>query len=390
MTPAVRAVLVAVVLAAAARAPGATASSAEAASVAPAATVRWFRSDELGLALEPIPALRADEFPWVLRVERVEAGGGWTETRRLLSAGEERHRWTLIRSADGRTEEREERGSVMVARRLSGASGEPLQEESYEAGRLSSRSVYEYAAARLARVRVFAADGSLASTVEYLTAPSGRLREVRWTAADGSRRTESQAAGGTVAAPGGTAVAEERSRDGDGWRTTRYDESGRVAVREQGGPSGLVSRERLAYADGSPTPSSSSLEWPGERRVVDRSFDAAGGVIAERTTLGDAVVERISWTRDDAGRELVMHRTGSGGTVEVRSTWAADGTLEREEHFARGTRVKTVIHTGPGERVEELYADGELFLRVHYRGDERVREEVILDGEVVRERTYEP
>jgi hypothetical protein len=85
-----------------------------------------------------------------------------------------------------------------------------------------------------------------------------------------------------------------------------------------------------------------------------------------------------------------MHRTGSGGTIEVRSTWAADGTLEREEHFARGVRVKTVIHTGPGERVEELYADGELFLRVHYRGDVRVREEVILDGVVVRERTFEP
>jgi hypothetical protein len=390
MTLAARAALVAVVFAAAARAPAATVGADAPAAPVAATAVRWFRSDELGLALEPIPALRADEFAWVLRVERVEDDGGWTETRRLLSAGEERHRWTIVRSADGRTEEREERGGAVLARRLSGASGEPLQEESYEAGRLSSRSVYEYAAEKLVRVRVFAADGSLASSADYLTTPSGRLREVRWTAADGSRRTESQAAGGTSAAAGGTAVSEERSRDSDGWRTTRYDEAGRVAVREQGGPTGLVSRERLAYAGGSPTPVSSIVEWPGERRTVERSFDASGGAIAETTTLGDAVIERVSWTRDDAGRELVMRRTGSGGTVEVRSTWAADGTLEREEHFARGTRVKTVIHTGPGERVEELYADGELFLRVHYRGDERVREEVILDGNVVRERTLAP
>jgi hypothetical protein len=389
MTPAARAVLVAVALAAA-RVSAATVSAAAPPLPGAAAEVRWFRSDELGLALEPIPALRVDEFAWVLRVERVEAGGGWTETRRLLSAGEERHRWTVVRSADGRTEEREERGGLVVSRRLSGASGEPLQEESYEAGRLSSRSVYEYAAARLVRVRVFAADGSLASTVEYLTTPGGRLREVRLTSADGGRRTESQVAGGTVAAPGGVAVSEERSRDGDGWRTTRYDEAGRVAVREQGGPTGLVSRERLVYAAGSPTPGSSTVEWPGERRVVERSFDASGGVIAERTTLADTVIERVSWIRDAAGRELVMHRTGLGGTIEVRSTWSADGTLEREEHFARGARVKTVIPAGPGERVEELYADGELFLRVHYRGDERIREEVVLDGVVVRVRTFEP
>lgn len=386
MSPAVRAALVAIALAAAARAPAATSGAA----APPGAAVRWFRSDELGLALEPIPTLRADEFPWVLRVERAESGGGWTETRRLLSAGEEQRRWTVVRSADGRTEEREERGGVVVARRLSGTAGEPLQEESYESGRLTSRSVYEYAAGRLVRVRVFAADGSLASTVEYLTTPSGRLREVRWTAADGGRRTESQAAGGTVAAAGGAAVSEERSRDGDGWRTTRYDEAGRVAVREQGGPAGLVSRERLAYAEGSATPKSSTVERPGERRVVERSFDALGGVIAETVTVADAVVERTSWSRDASGHELVMHRSGSGGTVEVRSTWSADGTLEREEHFSRGARVKTVIHTGPGERIEELYTDGELFLRVSYRGEARIREEVILDGEVVRERTFAP
>ncbi len=189
---------------------------------------------------------------------------------------------------------------------------------------------------------------------------------------------------------GGVAVAEERTRDGDGWRTSRYDEAGRVVVREQGDPDGLVSRERLIYTDGSSTPRSSTLERPGERRVIARTFDASGGVVAETVTVGDAVVERTSWTRDAAGRELLVRRTGDGGISEVRSTWTADGTLEREEHFARGSRVKTVMHTGPEERVEELYADGDLFLRVHYRGGERIREEVILDGQVVRERTFAP
>lgn len=354
------------------------------------ADTRWFRSDEMGLAIEPIPEFRIDEFPWVLAVERAAGGGGWTETRRLLGGGTEERRWIRVRSADGRTEEREERGGRVSARRLSGAAGELLQEELFEAGVPASRSVFEYAAGRLVRVRVFAADGSLASTVEYLTAPSGRLREVRWTAADGSLRTESQAAGGTGSAAGGAAVSEERTRGGGESRTTRYDEAGRVAVREHGGSDGLISRERLAYRGGSRTPASSTTEWPAEKKVVEASCDEAGLVIDEVTSVAGAVTERVTWTRDAAGRALVMRRTGTGGTREVRSTWAADGTLEREEHFFRGARVKNVILLAAGERVEELFEEGELFLRVYYRGDTRVREEVILDGVVVRERTYAP
>ena len=359
-------------------------------AVRASAETRWFRSDEMGLAVEPIPEFRTDEFPWVLAVERTAGGGGWTETRRLLGGGTEERRWVRVRSADGRTEEREERGGRVAARRLSGAAGELLQEELFEAGVLASRSVFEYAAGRLVRVRVFAADGSLASTVEYLTAPSGRLREVRWTAADGSLRTESQAAGGTGSLAGGAAVSEERTRDGGELRTTRYDEAGRAVVREYRGPDGLVSRERLAYRGDSRTPVASTTEWPAQKKVVETSRDEYGLAIDETTSVAGAVTERVTWTRDGEGRVLVMRRTGTGGIREVRSTWAADGTLEREEHFFRGARVKNVIRLAGGERIEELFEEGELFLRVHYRGDTRVREEVILDGVVVRERTYAP
>lgn len=350
---------------------------------------RWFRSDEIGLAIEPIPAFRADEFPWVLAVERLPRGDGWTETRRLLSGGIEQRRWTLVRSADGRTEEREERGGEMTARRLSGADGELLQEELFSAGAASSRTVYEYAAGRLARTRAFAADGSLASTVEYLAAPSGRLREVRWTAADGSLRTASQAAGGTGSVAGGVAVSEERTREGDVVLTTRYDEHGRVAVRERRDPSGLVSSERLSYTGEARSPASSIAEWPGERKVVEAAYDAAGGEIAETTTVAGAVTERVAWIRDEAGRALAVRREGTSGTAEVRFSWA-DGTLKREEHFVRGARVKNVIHETADERVEELFDDGQLFLRVRYRGDARIREEVVVDGRVVRERAFEP
>jgi len=353
------------------------------------AEIRWFRSDEIGLAIEPIAAFRADEFPWVLAVERTARGNGWVETRRLLNGGIEQRRWTLVRSADGREEQRDERRGAMTARRLSGADGELLQEERFSAGVASSRTVYEYTSGRLARVRAFAADGSLASTVEYLTAPSGRLREVRWTGADGGLRAASQAAGGTGIVAGGVAVSEERTREGDAVLTSRYDEHGRVAARERRDPAGLVSSERLSYAGDARSPASSTIEWPGERKVGETAYDATGGEIAETTTVAGVVTERVAWIRDEAGRALSTRREGTAGATEVRFSWA-DGTLQREENFARGERVKNVIYETADERVEELFDDGELFLRVRYRGEARIREELVVDGRVVRERTFEP
>ena len=39
-------------------------------------------------------------------------------------------------------------------------------------------------------------------------------------------------------------------------------------------------------------------------------------------------------------------------------------------------------------RTEELYRDGELFLKVFFDGDTRLREEVWFNGRMERERSY--
>jgi hypothetical protein len=38
--------------------------------------------------------------------------------------------------------------------------------------------------------------------------------------------------------------------------------------------------------------------------------------------------------------------------------------------------------------VDELYREGELFMRVHYRSERMVKEEFVRDGEIVRVREY--
>jgi hypothetical protein len=51
--------------------------------------------------------------------------------------------------------------------------------------------------------------------------------------------------------------------------------------------------------------------------------------------------------------------------------------------------VKVTVHGEGKLRTEELYRDGELFLKVFYDGDTRLREEVYSNGGLQRERSYQ-
>ena len=44
---------------------------------------------------------------------------------------------------------------------------------------------------------------------------------------------------------------------------------------------------------------------------------------------------------------------------------------------------------GQPTRQADYYRDGAPYLRVHFRGDTRVREQVLRDGQVVRERVFD-
>ncbi len=48
--------------------------------------------------------------------------------------------------------------------------------------------------------------------------------------------------------------------------------------------------------------------------------------------------------------------------------------------------VKETLYGQAGKRTDELYRDGEMFLKVFYDGDVRRREEVYANGELVHAR----
>jgi len=338
----------------------------------------FYRSNGFGMLLERIPAYKRNESTWIMGVEKTSAG----EIRRLYDEGKEAKRWEISLIENGaKREERELDAGLLAVRKVYAKTGELLLEEQYADGELAQRSISTYAGSRLARLRVLSGDGSVTYTEEYLYTTRGALREVRRTGPSGELRVSTFVSG----APG---LAEERNAVGGEIYITRFDATGKTISRERRKDGERVSREDFLYRPGSDLLKSSMEMLPLERRTIARGYDDGGRLAFETISAGGKVVEETTYARDDQGRTLSKTRTSAAGLEEWRYHWGPDGKETREEYRRRGAQEKVTVFGTGNERTEELYQDGEPFLKVYYDGDRRTKEEVFEGGKLVRERSF--
>jgi antitoxin component YwqK of YwqJK toxin-antitoxin module len=338
----------------------------------------YYRSNAAGMLLERIAAWRRDEFEWVAGVEK-SAGA---EVRRLYAQGKESQRWEI--SAGGKGAAREERdfaSGSLAARRLYDPTGSILSEETFRDGALLEKSVFTYSGPRLSRVRATGSDGSPLYTEEYLYATSGALREVRRAYAEGEIRQSRFFAGSS-------GLAEERNTVGSATAIARYDARGRVVQRERRDSDGLASREEFVFHPGSDALASSTENLPREKRLIRRQYDDKGLLAVETAAGPGNAKERVEYSRDENGRATSKRRQSAAGLEGWEYSYDANGHLAGEVYLLKGSRQKVTTYTAGG-RVEEMYAEGELFLKVTWEGERRVKEEVFEAGAAVRERLLE-
>jgi YD repeat-containing protein len=336
-----------------------------------------FRSNSIGMQLEPLARYRADEYEWTLRVEVT----GDREVRRLFDHGAEARRWEKAPAPGGkRTEEKEYDSGALSARRVYGEAGELILEERYSDGRLVSRSIPRYSGARLTGVRTVAADGKLVSVEEYELSTRGSLREVRRTSPEGP-------AASARYIMGRNGPVEERDTVGELTYVTRFDAESRAVEKEKRKGSELLVRQDFTFRSGSSVLASSTERDSAAGTLTQREYDEKGRLAAETVRAGEQDLSRteFSW---DGDRMSGKRRRSAAGLEEWRYTYGADGELSREEYLSRGSREKVTLHTGKDERTEELYRDGELFLKVFYRDETRTREEVYEGDTLVRTRSF--
>ena len=306
-----------------------------------------FRSNDIGMTLQPVAPYLRDSTRWILSVQRT----GANEVRRLFDNGKEVKRWeTTWTEKQSRREEREYSFGALSARRFFDASGDIVQEESYDAGTLTQKSLFTYAGDRLSRTRTLAPDGSLIWSEQYVYATNGALREVRRTGARGDERLSAYVSGPT-------GVSEERNTVGDILSVLRYDTQGRLVSREQRRGDDTLVREDFIYRSESPYLLSSQEKTPAKGRVTDRRYDESGRLASETTTEKGAVTEEVAFTRDEKGRVIAKGRRSAGGLETWKYSLDGQGKVTREEYFRLGSLQKVTVYGQGNLRTEEYYKD---------------------------------
>ena len=337
-----------------------------------------YKSNDFGMLLSRIPPFMEHDSRWVLKIQRT----GIDEDRRLFDHGKEVRRWQITWNSEKTVKvERESAGGTLAARRVYDASGSLTQEEEYAGGLLSKKMLYTHARGRVTRKRVLGADGKVVSSEVYLYAVSGGLREVRRSVA-----AEATAVSTVVDGPAG--LSEERSSMGGALFVERFGVEGRMVNRERRVDGQTVSVEDFTYDPASGTLASSQESRPAEKKVIERRYDDAGRLSQETTTVKGVVAESDTYERDAKGREISKLRRSSVGLEAWKKSYTDSGDLSREEYYKRGILVKAIVHGEGKLRTEELYKDGDLFLKVFLDGEARLREEVWSNGSMQRERSY--
>jgi YD repeat-containing protein len=167
----------------------------------------------------------------------------------------------------------------------------------------------------------------------------------------------------------------------------RYDASGRVVRVKRWVEESLVRDTRYRYEDEDREPESVVVEEPQEERRELRELDEQGRVLRTQVTAAGREVSTTAYEYGEHG--VVAERTTTpDGTQRTRFRYDDEGTLQSETRYSDDQIAKQIEYGEGQRRIETLYRKGEAVLRVHYRGETRVREEVMRDGEVIEVREF--
>gem|GEM_PF-2000614 len=343
----------------------------------------WYRSNAIGLALEPLPGARREE-PYLLLVQSRDG----LEIRTLYHEGRESQRWEVAAGQERVYAE----GSLAEERTFDGA-GRLLAEKLFAGGQLSESFQYRYGLSGLSSVETRGPDGALRSRERYELGPGGELRRVRRDSTAGEGAQE------LALVSGGGRLYEERLSGGGRNLVSRYDPEGRVASQETWQGRELQETLELAYpasvpgaAPASGADSSAGRQPLSTERTVDGTrtvtrFDAAGRETSRQLARGGKIVEEWSFRYDAGGNRAQVVKVDEHGTRQWSYQYDAAGNLRWEEERARG-QLEKVVRYVEDRRVEELYRAGLPFLMVTYRGGLKVLEEFLEGGRVVRSRRF--
>lgn len=337
----------------------------------------YFRSNDLGMALERIEAGSREEFDFILAVESRGRG----QTRTLFREGVELRRWE---SEPG--EERIFSNSQLEQRSRYDEEGRLLEEHFFERGKFVRRTLYLYNGEALGRSETYGPEGRVEFVDRYYLSPDGRLRRVvrEWVEGPADQQLALGGAAGSV--------FEERYGNAGQRRINRFDAAGRIVEQELWVDGELTEREHFQYRGQSELLESSRLEQLQLQCTTRRGYDQQGRIIRiEVEQAGEESMETLH-RRDDQGRIVETTRRGPEGIENWLFAYDSEGELLREEYRIRGSLERVTQYHSEEQsytRIEQLYRENELFMRVYYEGQSKSKEEFLKNGEILHVREFE-
>ena len=358
----------------------------------PLAAAEYYRADRFGTPLEPLAGDPGPGAGFVLAVDTAAEAeaAGLQARRRLLQGGETVHEWRRKAAAEGSLEQELEAGRMVAERRYDGA-GLLLEERRFSAtGALHRRDVLRYRGSALYQVETYDAAGALLATDSFDLTAAGRLRRFTRLPAPVADGSAAPAVLSLVFRQG--QVIEERHGAGEDELIVRSAGGAEYAREEWAGDRLLAERRSPPDAAGAPAAGTSVDGLAGTR--TETTSDAAGRPKVVRryavsgAAAGDRLLEERRFRYHADGSLAALEVAGESGIETYRYTYDAGGRRVREEYRRRGRVVRVTTYPTPEERIDEVYSADDTVLRVFWRNQVRVREELLRDGTLIR--THEP
>lgn len=339
---------------------------------------RFFSSNQIGMALQEIAWYQRDEYLYILEVKKEEVNEGFKEIRRLLQSDEEVKRWEHLLDVRGRVrEERSYKKGRLSSFRLMDGLGKVILEESYDNEKVKSRVIFHYSHAGLSRVEYFNEEGNLLYEDRYRLGVLGELLEVKRVQPEIPDLLFSM----TLIHSQG-AVCEERRKSGKTSYVSRYNSEGKLfsyEVWKEGELEKSLHYEHEYYSE--------ETDYLNNRKYL-RHYDDRGRLILEEAELSGEIIERVELFWDEKDRMLRKIRRGNIGIEEWSYRYNSSGKLQSEDYRIRGSLVRSVEYPDEKRRLEKLFRDSELFIKIYYTSGIKVKEQVLREGSVIRERLY--
>lgn len=210
----------------------------------------------------------------------------------------------------------------------------------------------------------------------YIRDSEGRVVDVRMRFPDGR------------AARVGGAVGREWLGYPEGGQVYRvYRPDGGLELEELRSGSSVISRRTYTYPEDSRSPSVVEEVRPGEGWKRRTEYGGRGLPVRETlsTAEGPETVTLYEW--DDRDRPVGLRILEGRSERRVRFSYGEDGSETEERTDSTGALVLRILRNPDGSSVEERFDGGILFARTFRKDGRLTREEIYLDGRLVRVRT---